>query len=175
MAIKTIVFWLEKGCRKPKQAGLATAPDSVHLIDEYCRMAREGRGRLFIVDAHTASEGREHIASWRKKESTPHAIGSVILGPDRIVALGMNACAAIAGAAAGKRAWDARLARQGIVKIDQTRALDAKDPLANWTPGNAFGQGLGDAPEPGKQYRLTGGRDVASIAGGASWRDSEVK
>lgn len=32
-----------------------------------------------------------------------------------------------------------------------------------------------DAPEPGKQYRLTGGSGVACIAAGSSWADSIVR
>tara|TARA_R100001594_G_scaffold68059_1_gene102379 strand:+ start:18902 stop:19114 length:213 start_codon:yes stop_codon:yes gene_type:complete len=32
-----------------------------------------------------------------------------------------------------------------------------------------------DKPEQGKQYRLTGGNGVPSIANGNSWAESEVK
>jgi len=141
--MKTIIFWLNKGCRKPKQQGLATAAGSVHLIDGMVGRAREGKGRLFIVDAETAAKGRQAITSWRAGESTGHAIWSVIEGPDRIVALGVNAVAAIAGAAAGKRNWDERLRTQGRVKVNQTRALASPNPMVNWNLENVFGQGLG--------------------------------
>jgi hypothetical protein len=140
---KTIIFWIKKGCRKPKQLGLATAVCSVNTIDDMSKAAREGRGKLFIVEAATADAGRKTIAAFRAGESTGAGVVSVIEGPDRIVAIGLKACAAIAGASSGKRNWDARLARQGRVTENQSRALDNNNPMAHWNLDNVFGRGLG--------------------------------
>tara|TARA_Y100000310_G_scaffold259525_1_gene268225 strand:+ start:331 stop:729 length:399 start_codon:yes stop_codon:yes gene_type:complete len=123
--MKTMIFWLRKGARKPKMVGLATADCSVLTISDFSRMAIEGKGWLFIVDGPTAEHGRRRIIAHRAGNrpyiGAPAMVASLHDG--RVIAIGVNACQAIAGATEGARNWDARLVRDGKVKIADTRAL----------------------------------------------------
>lgn len=141
MESKCMIFWLPAKCRTPKMQGLASAAGSVLTLDTFFRMAREGRGRLFIVDGKNAADGRKIIARWRKGESVA-AMTAVIEGPDRIVAIGTDACLAIGGASFKAQVWDARIAAQGRVTTRQTRALD--NAAREYSLHTAFGQGLGE-------------------------------
>ena len=141
---RVILFWLPKRCRKPKQVGLATAVGSAATIYDFARMAFEGGGRLFVVEAPTADYGRQLIAahlSHQRPEIGSPGMQTVLAG-GRVVAIGTRACLALAGAADSIRQWDKRIAARGRVTCDESRALRG-DPFAAWNPSNAFGEGLG--------------------------------
>ena len=73
--MKTISFFTAKRARTPKMQGLATAAGSASIIRELCRLARCGKGRVYLVDAPTAEHGRRRIAAFRAGEnptSAPH-------------------------------------------------------------------------------------------------------
>jgi hypothetical protein len=120
--MKTLLLWTAKGCRKPKVQGTATAAGSAATIHTMRRSATDGRGRLWIVDAATAAEARELIARHKAGEDGVAAMSAVV-DDGRTVALGTQAVLAIGGANESLRHWDARLARQGRVTVEQTRAL----------------------------------------------------
>lgn len=133
---KVILFWLRKRARNPKMQGLATAVGSADHINTMARMASEGKGKLFIVEARTAEAGRALIKKHLAGESAV-AMKTVLEG-GAIVALGTRACLAIAGAASSIRQWKA----QGYQTDEQSRALKG-DGFDSWNPNNAFGRGLG--------------------------------
>lgn len=139
MTDKTMIFWVRKGARKPMMQGLASAECSVLRIHDFTRMAARGDGRLYIVDGPNAAHGRRRIAAYRANQAQD--IGgpgmTASLHDGRVVAIGVNACRAIAGATEGARNWDARLARDGRVRIADTRALGARSDgiepsLSDW-------------------------------------------
>src|ERR1700738_2932055 len=66
--MKTIIFFTAKRARTPKMQGLATAAGSASIIRELCRLARRGKGRVYLVDAPTAEHGRRRIAAYRAGE-----------------------------------------------------------------------------------------------------------
>ena len=161
--MKTMIFWLRKGSRKPKMVGLATANCSVLTISDFSRMAREGKGRLFVVDGPNAAHGRRMIArrelqlldtylrfQARANRVPIHRAGdkpdigaaamTANLEGGRVVAIGAIACQAIAGAAEGARNWDARLARDGSVKIRDTRAIGGRSDGVTPHPTDYFGR-----------------------------------
>ena len=53
--MKTIIFFTAKRARIPKMQGLATAAGSASIIRELCRLARCGKGRVYLVDARRPS------------------------------------------------------------------------------------------------------------------------
>ena len=63
--MKTIIFFTRKRARTPKMQGMATAAGSASVIRELCRMARCGKGRVYLVDAPTAEHGRRRIVAFR--------------------------------------------------------------------------------------------------------------
>src|SRR6476661_3194767 len=65
--MKTIIFFTAKRARTPKMQGLATAAGSASIIRELCRLARGGKGRVYLVDAPTAEHGRRRIAAFRAR------------------------------------------------------------------------------------------------------------
>jgi hypothetical protein len=144
--LRVIIFWLPKRCRKAKQVGLATAVGSAATIHELARVAFEGRGRLFVVEAPTAEYGRQLIRA-HQSHNRPE-IGApgmtTVLANGRVVAIGTGACLALAGAADSIRQWDSRIATRGRVTCDESRALRG-DPFRSWNPENAFGEGLGES------------------------------
>src|SRR3984893_6823191 len=109
--MKTIIFVTAKRARTPKMQGLATATGSASIIRELCRLAEAGKGRVYLVDAPTAAHGRPRIASFRAGENPD--IGAppmtTFLDNGRVVAIGANACLALAGASEAIRHWDVRL------------------------------------------------------------------
>jgi hypothetical protein len=143
---RVIIFWLPKKCRKPKQVGLATAVGSAATIHDFARMAFDGGGRLFVVEAPTAEFGRQLIRAHQSNNGSD--IGApgmeTVLAGGRVVAIGTRACLALAGAADSIRQWDARIAARGRVTCDESRALRG-DPFKTWNPRNAFGEGLGES------------------------------
>jgi hypothetical protein len=140
---RVILFWLPKRCRKPKQIGLATAVGSAATIHELASRAAEGGGRLFIVEARNANHGRELIkAAQSPQRADIGAPGmTTVLEGGRIMAIGIGACLALAGAAESIRKWDSRIAARGRVTADESRAL-VSDPFQAWSLSSAFGQGL---------------------------------
>src|SRR5262249_18673988 len=141
--MKTIIFYLRKGARRAKQQGLATAPGSAVTICTLSQMALRGDGRLYIVDAPTAEHGRRLIAVHRT--ASPVDIGTpakTVLANGRIVALGLNAIQALAGASEAIRHWNARLARDGSVRIRDTIALGKRSDGITPSLVDYFGDGL---------------------------------
>ena len=140
---RVIIYWLPKRCRKPKQVGLATAVCSAATIHQLATSAIDGNGRLYIVEAQNAEYGRQlirsSIASERPEIGAPAM--KTVLADGRIVAIGTNACLALAGAADSIRKWDSRIARRGRVTQDESRALTS-EPFKAWNLPNAFGEGL---------------------------------
>ena len=141
---RVIIFWLPKRHRKPKQVGLATAVGSAATIHDLARSAFDGGGRLFVVEAPTAEYGRQLIRAHLDQQSSE--LGSpamkTVLSNGRVVAIGLGACLALAGAADSIRRWDSRIATRGRVTCDESRALSG-DPFKTWSLTNAFGEGLG--------------------------------
>ena len=66
--MKTIIFFTAKRARTPKMQGLASAAGSASIIRELCRLAKAGKGRVYLVDAPTAEHGRRRIAAFRAGE-----------------------------------------------------------------------------------------------------------
>jgi hypothetical protein len=114
--MKTIILWLERRCRKPKQVGLATAPGSVLTIFDMSRMAMEGKGRLFLVDARNVDEARKIIKQY------PEVDIAEILN-EQIFAIGENAITALKRTGQNIAMWDKWIDKQGKVYEHQTRAL----------------------------------------------------
>ena len=98
--MKTIIYFTAKRARTPKMQGLATAAGSASIIRELCRLARCGKGRVYLVDAPTAEHGRRCIAAFRAGDKPD--IGAppmtTVLDNGRVVAIGADACLALAGA-----------------------------------------------------------------------------
>ena len=140
--MKTMIFWLEKRCRKPMMRGLATAECSAGLVEMFRGMAREGRGRLFIVEGETAEQGRRLIAG-HKAGIGRHPMTAVV-DDGRTVAIGTNAVLAMSGAADSVRRWDDRIRERGRVTVDESRALPRSldDALGRLSPENIFRGGL---------------------------------
>ncbi len=107
-------------------------------------MALRGDGRLYIVDASTAEHGRRLIEMHRTG-SEPD-IGAPptksVLANGRIVALGLNAMQALAGASEAIRHWQARLARDGQVCVRDITALGKRSDGITPSLVNYFGNGL---------------------------------
>ena len=118
---RTLLLWTAKGCRKPKMQGTATAVCSAVTIRNLRRSAADGRGRLWIVDAISAAHARGLIA--KHKAGERGFAMSAVVDDGRTVALGMQAVLAIGGANESLRNWDARIAGQGRVTANQSRAL----------------------------------------------------
>src|SRR5215471_962196 len=142
--MKTIIFFSRKRARTPKMQGLATAAGSASVIRELCRLAKCGKGSVYLVDAPTAEHGRRRIAAFRGGErpdiGTPPM--TTVLENGRIVAIGTNACLALAGASEAIRHWNARLRRYGIVKIRDTTALGTRSDGVQPGLPDFFGDGL---------------------------------
>jgi hypothetical protein len=142
--MKTIILYTRKGARKAKQQGLATAPGSAVTIQTLTQMALRGDGRLYIVDAPAAEHGRRLIEMHRTG-SQPD-IGApptkTVLADGRIVALGLNAMQALAGASESIRHWEARLARDGQVRVRDTTALGKRSDGMTPSLVDYFGDGL---------------------------------
>jgi len=142
--MKTIIFYVRKGGRTAKQQGLATAPGSAVTIRTLSQMALRGDGRLYIVDAPTAEHGRRLIAADRTGSTLD--IGApptkTVLANGRVVALGLNAIQALAGASEAVRHWNTRLARDGSVRIRDTTALGKRSDGITPNLVDYFGDGL---------------------------------
>jgi hypothetical protein len=142
--MKTIIFFTAKRARTPKMQGLATAAGSASAIRELCRLAKCGKGRLYLVDAPTAEHGRRHIAAFRAgaKPDIGAPLMTTALDNGRVVAIGANACLALAGASEAVRHWDTRLRRDGRVKVQDTIALGPRSDGVQPSLPDVFGEGL---------------------------------
>ncbi len=142
--MKTIILWKRKRTRTFKQVGLATADGSACTVRTFWLMAEKGEGTLAIVDAPTAKHARAAIAAHLTQEKLdigkPGITGSH--GNDRVITLGTNAMLAVAGASEAIRHWDARLARDGRVRVQDTTALGQRSDGVPFTTADAFGIGL---------------------------------
>jgi hypothetical protein len=142
--MKTIILWRRKRARTFKQVGTATADGSAANIASLWRMAQKGDGALAIVDAPTAEHARRAIAAHLCKAKMdigkPGITGSH--GDDRVITLGANAALAIAGASEACRHWDARLARDGRVRVQDTKALGNRSDGVSFAITDAFGGGF---------------------------------
>ena len=142
--MKTIIYFTAKRARTPKMQGLATAAGSASVIRELCRLARCGKGRVYLVDAPTAEHGRRRIAAFRTGDKPD--IGAppmtAVLDNGRVVAIGSNGCLALAGASEAIRHWEARLARDGSVRIRDTTALGKRSDGVTPSLVDYFGDGL---------------------------------
>jgi hypothetical protein len=138
--MKTIILWKRKRTRTFKQVGLATADGSAAGIRGLWLMAQAGDGTLAIVDAPTVAVARATIAK-HLDGSAPPAVRMQCLD-GRVLALGAQAVLAIAGASEACRNWDARLARDGVVKVKDTIALGPRSDGVTFTTTDAFGEGF---------------------------------
>jgi hypothetical protein len=140
--MKTIILWCRKRARTFKQVGLATAPSSATCIRTFWRMAADGEGTLAIVDAADVTVARATIAA-HLREPRLEAPGVIMQSLDgRAFALGAQAVLAVAGASEACRHWDARLARDGKVKIQDTTALGPRSDAITFNTTDAFGEGF---------------------------------
>lgn len=143
--MKTIILWKRKRSRTFKQEGLATADGSAATIRSLWLAAAKGDGTLAIVDAATAAEARAKLAA---HFSGPHpsqdgSDGVTMQSLDgRAVALGAHAVLAVAGASEACRNWDARLRRDGRVKVQDTTALGPRSDNVPFGTLDAFGVGF---------------------------------
>ena len=141
--MKTLILWRRKRSRTFKQLGLATADGSAATIATMWRAAAAGDGTLAIVDADNAAAARERIACFLSGHHDDPAHGVVMQSLDgRAIALGARAVLAVAGASEACRHWDARLRRDGKVKIQDTRALGERSDGATFNTTDAFGGGF---------------------------------
>jgi hypothetical protein len=142
--MKTIIFFNSKRARTPKMQGLATAAGSASVIRELCRLAKCGKGRVYLVDAPTAEHGRRRIDAFRAGNRPD--IGAppmtTVIDNGRVVAIGANACQALAGASEAIRHWDARLRRDGKVQVQDTIALGPRSDGIHPNLPDHFGDGL---------------------------------
>lgn len=142
--MKTIIYFAAKRSRTPKMQELATAAGSASVIRELCWLAKCGKGRVYLVDAPKAEHGRRRIAAFRAGEKPD--IGAppmtTVINSGRIVAIGVNACLALAGASEAIRHWDARLRRDGRVKVQDTVALGPRSDGIRPSLPDVFGEGL---------------------------------
>ena len=142
--MKIIILYVRKGARRAKQQGLATAAGSASVIRELCRLAKCGNGRVYLVDAATAEHGRRRIAAFRTGAKPDIGAPSMttVIDNGRVVAIGSNACLALAGASEAIRHWDARLRRDGRVKVQDTIALGPRSDRIQPSLPDIFGDGL---------------------------------
>ena len=142
--MKTIIYFTAKRARTPKMQGLATAAGSASVIRELCRLARCGKGRVYLVDAPTAEHGRRRIAAYRAGEKPDIGAPPVttVLDNGRVVAIGPDACLALVGASEAIRHWDARLRRDGRVKVQDTVALGPRSDGIRPSLPDVFAEGL---------------------------------
>jgi hypothetical protein len=142
--MKTGIFYVRKGARRAKQQGLATTPGSAATIRTLSQMALRGDGRLYIVDAPAAEHGRRLITAHRTEALLD--IGApptkTVLANGLVVALGLNAIHALAGASEAIRHWNARIARDGSVHIRDTTALGKRSDGITPSLVDYFGEGL---------------------------------
>ena len=149
MAMKTLIMWRRRRSRTFKMWGTATATCSVLTINDAWRMAANGAGTLAIVDAPTAEHARRLIAAVYRDKSVrtgtidigaPGVVGQHLDG--RVITIGPRAALALAGASEAIRHWDARIRRDGKVRIADSRALGERTDGVSFHVADAFGRGF---------------------------------
>ena len=141
--MKTLILWRRKRARTFKTVGLATADGSAATIATMWRAAAKGDGTLAIVDAPNAEVARAILARHFSGPTRDCNIGVAMQSLDgRAVALGARAVLAVAGASEACRHWDARLARDGKVKVQDTTALGPRSDGVSFVTTDAFGIGF---------------------------------
>jgi len=142
--MKTLFMWRRKRSRTYKQVGTATAEGSAANLRTFWLMAQNGEGSLAIVDAPTAKHARAQIAAHLRDQhlhlGKPGVVGHH--GDKNVITLGPMAALAVAGASEAIRHWDARLARDGKVKVADTTALGKRSDNASFRVTDAFGEGF---------------------------------
>ena len=118
--MKSIMLWVNKGARKPKQVGLATASGSALAIYDFTRMAAAQKGVFWIVDADNVNHARKIIQSYKQGADLP----AVSNYNDRVIAIGETAVRALQGAGRSILKWEERRLSQGAVSRRQSSALD---------------------------------------------------
>lgn len=120
--MKTMLLWCPKGRRKPIMLGLATATCSAANIHHARRRAKHGQGRFYVVHAATAADARDLIKDHRagQLQNQPMVL---VTDDGRTVAIGLEACLAIGGAADACARWDDRIRQHGSVPVRHTKAL----------------------------------------------------
>ena len=102
------------------------------------------QGPRLLVDAPTAKHGPRRIAAFRA--GIQPDIGAppmtAVIDNGRVVAIGTDACQALAGASEAIRHWDARLRRDGRVKVQDTIALGPRSGGIRPRLPDVFGHGL---------------------------------
>jgi len=141
--MKTLILWRRKRSRTFKQVGTATADGSAATIANMWRAAAKGDGTLAIVDAANAADARAALARHFSGPTRDCHLGVSMQSLDgRAVALGAKAVLAVAGASEACRNWDARLRRDGMVRVQDTRALGTRSDGAEIRTLDAFGEGF---------------------------------
>ena len=142
---KVMIMWLEKGCRKPRYQGTATANCSAATIHQFATMAREGKGRLAIIQGYSTADARKILDAYKAErytmirkcyqslaakagvdlDSPPYCgLTQMGVGSDgRITLIGPDAIRAWEGHFGSCAAWGRRIAAQGRVTVNQSRAL----------------------------------------------------
>jgi hypothetical protein len=142
--MKTLILWRRKRSRMFKQVGTATAEGSACTVRTFWRMAANGEGTLAIVDAPTVGWARrrlaQHFLNTRPDIGAPGVVMQSLDG--RALALGARAVLAVAGASEAIRHWDARLARDGRVRVQDTSALGPRSDGVTFNTLDAFGEGF---------------------------------
>lgn len=124
MEHKTLLFWKEKRCRKPKMVGTATANCSALTIMDFSRMALRGDGTFYVIDAETADVGRAIIKIYDQNKSTPEKFKVPVSDTNgRVIAVGEQALKALEGAGHSISLWESRIQEQGRVTMQQSKAL----------------------------------------------------
>jgi hypothetical protein len=77
---------------------------------------------------------------------SPAEADKTVLANGRVVALGLNAIQALAGASEAIRHWNARLARDGLVRIRDTTALGKRSDGITPSLVDYFGDALAKTP-----------------------------
>lgn len=157
--MKTMILWKEARARTWKVKGLATANCSAATIQHMIEGARARRGRLAIVEAESAAEARELL------KSSEHGV-FLSREDGRIIGIGVTALQAFAGTAHSIANWDARIASQGSVTIEQSRAIRSDvDPNQFVTPAACL---HGESPMvpaiPGCSYSENVAHDGIEVA-----------
>lgn len=143
--MKTLILWRRKRTRTFKQMGLATADGSAVAIRGLWLMAKNHEGTLAIVDAPSAQAARAAL-ELHAKGKLPAGVAAAGVSMQsldgRALALGAKAVLAVAGASEAIRHWDARLRRDGKVRVQDTTALGPRSDGVTFVTTDAFGEGF---------------------------------
>lgn len=142
---KVMIMWLGKGCRNLHYEGTATANCSAAAIHQFATMAREGKGRLAIIQGYSTADARKIWDAYKAESYTMirrcylglaekagvdltappyHDLTQMEVGSDhRITLIGPDAIRAWEGHFGSCAKWDHRIAAQGRVTVNQSRAL----------------------------------------------------